>query len=45
MDKVRKPNICESDTPSSESYSNYLNSTFLTADMILLYMKKPVPNS
>jgi hypothetical protein len=24
MDKVRKPNISESYTPSSESYSNYL---------------------
>jgi hypothetical protein len=24
MDIVRKPNISESDTPSSESYSNYL---------------------
>jgi hypothetical protein len=24
-DKVQKPNISESDTPSSESYSNYLN--------------------
>jgi hypothetical protein len=23
MDRVRKPNISESDTPSSESYSNY----------------------
>jgi hypothetical protein len=24
MDEVGKPNISESDTPSSESYSNYL---------------------
>jgi hypothetical protein len=24
MDKVRKPNISESYTPSSESYSNYM---------------------
>jgi hypothetical protein len=29
MDRVRKPNVSESYTPSSESYSNYLLMKFI----------------
>jgi hypothetical protein len=39
MDKVRKPNISESDTPSSESYSNYLYFMSLTSFMGILNSK------
>jgi hypothetical protein len=42
MDRVRKPNISESDTPSSESYSNYLE-VYCTS--ILLHRSEPIPNS
>jgi hypothetical protein len=32
MDKVQKPNISESYTPSSESYTNYLTDPWSTSN-------------